>query len=79
MKELKHNAWIWDVIAAEQYRDAFYAVREYEKLPANARNDTSPPSGIWVERVNKNRARLVRAKMAEKKRLLEELKRGRNA
>ena len=64
--ELKHNPWIWDVIAAESYRLAFIETEAWNNMDAEQRKGQTAPSGPWVRRVAANRTLLLREQFEDR-------------
>ena len=70
-RELRHNPYIWDVIDADQYRQAYHAVDRWESMTPEQRKGQAEPEGHWVERVNRNNQRQLRIEIEERKAALE--------
>lgn len=53
------------MIEAEQYRQAYLAVEEWEEMPTKQRKGRTEPSGPWVRRVYANRNATLEAMFDE--------------
>ena len=51
------------MLNAEWYRLAYAEVERWEKMNAEQRKKSTPPSGPWADRVADNRARFLRGEM----------------
>ena len=66
INELKDNPYIWDIISAFKYQQAFSQVEEWYKLDSKGREGKEPPEGYWAELAERHRADILREGFEER-------------
>ena len=60
ISELRHNPWIYDLLAVDLYEEAYYAVKKWDAMDPKSRERVPAPSGLWVDRVRANAAKIIK-------------------